>query len=228
MDLSVENISDANWDKTLRFFQESFNLKGLSIESLKQGITIESADGLTVLDFSPRFCSIKVKFPLYKSFDAILQWFPVLTEYMGLIGCMSINMFGICKFNELSYNLPPDKSVADAMRQIFSTRLLNCAYGPDESFDADASKFPELARWEKKFSMSDESTDSELTCIYGFKENIDEPNKGSLTLRTFMEYNGAPVSVADIETSAKELNHIIDCAFHWCVTDSIINQMRRP
>lgn len=185
------------------------------------GIKIESQDENIGFSFEWDYLEIKLRFPLYKSFDNLIQWFPFIHEYIQLRNVNKLSKLTIAKYNELPYLIPPTegKTVKDAMKEIFSTNLL------DEEFERDSQGFNTLNRWEKKKSVEDEEAGLRVDFSFGFFGKNDNATKGVLTLYTFVSTSGIETPLKNIDKYLNNMNNVIDDAFHWSVTSNIIKRM---
>lgn len=73
--------------------------------------------------------------------------------------------------------------------------------------------------------MTDGDSSTQVNINFGFCEKDDIASKKALTLSTSVSTMDSSTIVSDAEMRLDQMNHIIDRAFRWCVTDSIINKM---
>ena len=221
------DMSNVSREELLHFYDKAFNLS-IAPERLADGITVRDNDDQFIFGFDSNRVSLKMKFPSYKSFDLALLWFPILYNYLRVLKVECISEIIIRKYNELKYNLPSNKmDVVPAMRMIFSPDLLEYGYEEGDSFDSQASKFQELARWEKRTFMEDEETKSAVVIEYGFSQKDSQKGIGVLTMNSIVEsHDMIQVDEALLRASVQSMNLILDQAFNWSVTEGIKNQMR--
>lgn len=189
--------------------------------NIDHGIKIESREEDLCFNFEWDVFELKVRFPLYKSFDNIIQWIPLIKDYFKVRRINRFTSLAVGKFNELPYSLGENErlTVADAMREIFSGNLL------DDEFDEESRGFGQLKRWEKKKHYINADSSLRTDFVFGFSGKNENSSKGVLTLLTIVSTAGVDVSLIDITECLSNMNIVADRAFHWSVTRSIIDKM---
>ena len=125
----------------------------------------------------------------------------------------------LVKYNELSFDCQDDSfPIKEIMSSIFSKHLMKEA----KSETYDLSK---LARWERCMDLEDESSATEVEITYGYARNDLDARKGVLTLKTAVECKSV-AGIESLDEIMQSSNRLVDRAFHWCVTDEIINKMK--
>lgn len=207
------------------FSKQTFGLKDKNDKELKgygdEGTPkIESSDGTVSFVFYIDSIVLRVKYPVYKQFDSIIPFIPIVEKYLSLLEVLEIKQMRISKFNEIKYNYQSDSiSINQAMRGIFSNTIMgwNDFKNPD---------FSNVARWERKIVFNDDASNTNSIITYGFSQNESDTRKGVLTLRISVDtYDINDMSC--LEEGLKKCNHIADSAFQWSVSSSILKEMER-
>mgnify|MGYP001108439992 CR=1 FL=1 len=202
-------------------FKNVFSFEGIAFNNIEKGLSIQNGDKNIFFGFNRNNLTLKLRFPLYKEFGTALEWLPFIQKYLETLGVGELNQLSIVKYNELEYTLKSNNvDVSLAMREIFSKNLL------DEVYETDSKTFSSLNRWERKKSIEDQDTQSRVNISYGFCEKDGTANTGALTLKTVVSTLAQSINVSELRERLNEMNHIIDRAFRWCVSDSIIMQMQ--
>ncbi len=211
------------------FFKKHFGISDLKRDD-EGNIKIISQDQTIVFLFGSHFVSVKIKYPRYRSFRQIIDWEGVLSEYLSKINDDGHPSYvTIAKFNELQYELNKGEKggVLEVMSGVFSKDLLS--FNDGEEY-LKPEMFEDLSRWERKITLSDAESDSNVNVVYGFsKEEQLQKNasrRGKLTLRSDINFKAGNIGTSDFkECLANKYNRILDNAFHWCVTPGIIKAM---
>lgn len=216
-DVSAENV---NPQALSLFFKGVFSFDDITLKKIEEGLKVQSEDKNIEFGFRLDALTLKLRFPLYKEFGTAAQWIPFIEKYLETLGVSELNHLSIVKYNELEYSFKSDSvDVSLAMKEIFSENLL------DDGFRADSKTFPSLNRWERKKAIDDKDSQSSVNIIYGFCEKDGAPNTGALTLKTVVSSQETSIDRQNLRKRLDDMNHIIDRAFRWCVSDNIINKM---
>lgn len=213
---------------------KDFFKKHFGISDIKQdddgNVRIVSQDQKIVFLFGTQFVSVKIKYPVYRSFRQIMGWVDVLSEYLSIINARGhAASVTIAKFNELQYELNKGEKggVLEVMRGVFSKDLLSF---PDGKEYLKSEMFEDISRWERKIMLSDSKSASKVNVVYGFSKDeqfhMNANRRGSLTLRSDINFITDNIGTLKFkECLADKYNRILDNAFHWCVTPGIIEAM---
>lgn len=231
LSVSYLNVPDGKASETQReFLKQKFELKELKTDD-QGNIGIVSDDRTISFIFGANLTCIKIKYPRYSSFKQILEWVPLMTQYLQLNKYSGEAFISISKFNELQYELNSDANadVSEVMNQVFSDDLLKY---PDGKTKLNAEMFQDLSRWEKLNRLYDAETRSLMKIVYGFSKDEHEQGnskkKGSLTLKSEIFFNTDNIQDTPFKDSIlTKYNHILDNAFHWCVKPVIISAMEQ-
>lgn len=210
-------------DDLRTYFSEEFNVSGeAGFENDKinspEGLKIGSSDEYVIFSFLRDAALLKVKFPAYRSFDDISRFFPKLLGYMNILGVSDLITLRITKFNELHFDYKNDSfPIKEIMGHIFSSPLMK-----EVNLDLhDLSVHPRL---ERNIDFCDEESCTKANITYGYAKNDFKPKSGSLTLKTSIE-NTNRLSLSDFENEIARYNNLVDRAYHWCITEDILNSM---
>lgn len=219
------NVNEKNIDEDAisRFFKDNFKIAELKKQALgtDRGIRIQSEDKCIGFDFSFSKIELKIKYPLYKEFNNILTWLPVIMKFLSIADVNEVAQLSIRKYNELVFFMPNGRGdIPLAMKEIFSSKLLG------ENFNMDVKSFSDLNRWERKLVVEDDSEISKVNICFGFCEKDGLSSGNALTLSTSITTHNWPTGNGELQSRLEEMNLVIDRAFRWCVTDSIINKMQ--
>lgn len=114
-----------------------------------------------------------------------------------------------------------DFPVANVMKQVLHDNLISTV---DES---DFEKFNSLSRWEKMLKFDNVNEMYEAGIEFGFRRKPDvDKLHGSITLKTVITSTIAE-ELVKVEGRINDMNNVIDDMFHWSVSDSIIETMKR-
>lgn len=213
-------------DANLRFnifCKEIFHLDNANFSWLKRygeegAPKIESSDGMISFIFYIDAIHFKVKYPAYKQFGNIANYFTIAKKYISLLEVKEVSQLRITKFNEIQYNYQSDVvSIEQVMRGIFSKEILEW-----ESFKNP--DFTDVARWERKIVFSDSSDNTNALVTYGFSQSDSDMRKGSLTLKiSVVSYDISNLS--HLDDVLRDCNQIVDRGFYWSASDSILKEM---
>lgn len=164
---------------------------------------------------------IKVKFPRYKRFSDILEELTPVYEFFKILRVESVVEITIIKYNELLYNRPNEATgVGDVIKEVFTSDL----YNYNNTFDQDSHSFNDVTRWEKKISFNP-VPDEEVSIVYGFAQNEDNPLKGILILKPSISYK-AVVPLKNLKVELQRINVIVNRAFQWAVSSELIKKLQ--
>ena len=219
------NVNEKNIDEDAisRFFKDNFKIAELKKQALgtDKGIRIQSEDKCINFDFSFSKIELKIKYPLYREFNNMISWLPVILNFLRIAGVNEVSQLVIRKYNELVFSMPNGRGdIPLAMKEIFSPKLLG------ENFNMDAKSFSDLNRWERKLVVSDDTERSQVNISFGFCEKDGVSSGSALTLSTSITTHDWTTGIVDLQSRLGEMNLVIDRVFRWCVTDSIINKMQ--
>jgi len=213
---------DKVFERIHKFVETEFGIDVHKNER-KENFAIRANDGMITFLFENDSAYLKLRHPLYKSFESSEQYRDKLLKYIDTLGVGKIKRVEISKYNELHYKFEESKSsLKFVMENTFSEQLLNYGEGKKE---LDENFFNATSRWETAGSISgDDELQSKFTYQYGFCKDAESEQTGRLTLKTIMA-SEKDNSTKDLPTILEKLNLTIDEAFHWCIKKEIIDQM---
>jgi len=208
--------------RILEFTETEFNLL-VPPNERKRDFAIKSEDEMIAFQFKENSAYLKMRHPLYKSFENTKLFRDKLLKYIGTIGVEKIKRVEISKYNELLYRYEDSNSTLKVvMETIFSESLLHFGKGKKE---LDENFFNETSRWEATGNIcGEDELQSKFTYQYGFCKDAESEYSGRLTLKTIIA-SEKDNSSKDLPNILEKLNLIIDEAFHWCIRKEIIDQM---
>lgn len=188
-------------------------------ETLPDGIRVLTADESVVLEYTLHSISIQIREKAYKSFENMLEPLATAISYLEALGVDELKSVTVSKFNELKYrNSDGRYSLLQIMESAFKKHLL-------DEICLDSNGLPGLTRWERSIQKEDlEDTQTRFYIECGFVKKDTENLEGSLTLKTIIK-SATPVKLSNLKEKSLVYNQILDNAFHWCVSDSIIRIM---
>ena len=215
-------ITELLCGKVSRFFAESFGIKDVKAENLAKPVSVYSKDEMVRFYFSLSHVELAVKQPAYRSYEHIEPLRKKALEFLDMMGVESLSKVMLYKYNQLGYQLEAAGSVAEVMRDVFSSSLLG------NMTAEDMKSLDRLSRWEKSHSLKGEDeTDSSFTIEYGFRKKSLDSDTDALTLKTQIETGNVVVKRVDLPRVLSEFNQMLDNGFHWCVTTGIIDEMKK-
>ena len=205
-------------DKLKSFF-DTFQDSQVDLDNLPTGIRLFTADESVVLEYTLNRVMVQIRQKAYKSFENMMELLSVAKRYLQILGISEVRSLSISKFNELKYNNSEGKyRLEDIMSIAFKNNLMQKIWSQD-------IEMKDLTRWEKSISMADDESHSQFVIECGFQKKDAQNLSGSLTLKTLIE-SKAPVRIDDLADRATAYNQILDNAFHWCISDKIIQLMK--
>lgn len=213
--VTVDNLS--------QFYQQSFHLD-VSVAEVVNGVSFTSLDEKVRIEFLPDQLCLISRFPVYKSFESLRDfWFPLFEKYFHIVGVTLFNKIVLSKYNELDFQLQNDETtLTDLLKMVYSKDVLELASSDMERNES----FLNNVRREWIGSMSsDDDMNSVFNYEFGFRKNSDDFRSGVLTLKTTVASGSISI---DIESGLNEIsryNEVLFDGFHWCVNKSIINKM---
>lgn len=208
--------TDAYVNGLAEFVSSHYNKK-LDKDKFNGGIGLISEDNNRSIYFSSERTALRMRYPGYKSFDIILKNMSNITDYLKAFVVDAQLTVYIIKFNEMTYEFKRDTQldIESAMRAVFSRELIG-----DVNIDREA------VRWEKEIQFDDDETQTIMRLTYGYKKDDLNPNRGSLILKSSISFDVANATEIT-EERLSPLNELLDSAFHWCVNDDVIKNMRQ-
>lgn len=205
----------------LREFFQQFIGADIQIEDfLRNGyINIFSTDHFIDLKFSLSYAEVKISAQKYTSFELAKSYWQMLYDFLAAICIDSVSKLVLRKFNALYFKAESQYyDVQSVMDEVFCDELM--------ALMADVDKEGALNSIEKTQTFEDAKTNTLLTAVFGIKKSDTSEKNDHLTLVTTVESNQGPVPVGELPTCAEQYNQILFDAFHWCVKDSIIQNMK--
>lgn len=209
-------------DELTKFANDRFNLD-IFKDWQGQEEVVMSSDNLVKFSFLKDEVKIRLRYPLYKRFDNILQYLPYMDDFLSARKAKSISEITIVKYNEINYTLPPNDSLSaqNAMTDFFSEALLKNA----DVIDMQESDFKNLTRWEKKAFYNDDDEGLNVCIVYGFAVNPEDTCRGSLILKPSVSRRFQNLSVGNLTPELKSLNRVVFQAFHWSIKQEIFSKL---
>lgn len=221
--LEFEPVSQTSLNKEVMsaFFRQFPGLENADVtENLADGIAIFSEDRNVGFRFSLSNVEVKLKTPLYVSFDQAEAFWKKLSEYLSALSVEFVSGLVVRKSSELCFKRGGGIfDVKKLMKEVFCDELT-----ADTAF-RNAS-FKDVNRWERSWSAEDTENRSRFMAIYGFKLSDYNNQDDRLTLVTSIESIDCEIPVSTLESKEKQYNKVLFDAFHWCVKDEIIEKMK--
>lgn len=205
------------------FFAREFQLKS-KIDGNFSGVIINSNNSLVKFEFTPNCCSVRVRYPAYRSFESILQWVPKLNKFLSVLGVSSLKSLSICKYNELEYEMPNgiDAELKILIHNVFSDEICKIHH---KQIQKAGANFNTVSRWEVCGDIKGgDEWNSSFRYEMGYSRKSTDLNKGLLTLRTTLEAIN-PI-VLPIDNVLWEFNSVLDAGFQWIIRKEIIDRMK--
>lgn len=204
------------------FFQNKFGLAGVKMEEMPKAVSVFSKDNNIRFAFGLSRVDLSIKRDAYRSFVEIDSYLQMVYSFLSALNRDFATKIIFSKYNELGYEAKENTTVAEVMEGVFSGDLLESM----TKRDRDAQKH--LSRWEKIVSANgDDETKSTFMIEYGFSKKPESTIGSCLTLKTLIESNVEEISFSDIPRVLTEYNQILDNAFHWSVSDQVLNAMKK-
>lgn len=207
--------------EVLKEFFEQFTGANIQVEDfLKNGsINIFSSDHFIDLKFSLTYAEVKICAQKYTSFELAKPYWQMLYDFLAALRIESVSKLILRKYNALYFKAESQNyDVKSVMDEVFCEELM--------ALMADIDKDSSLNSIEKTQTFEDSETDTLFNAVFGIKKSDTSEKNDHLTLVTTVESNQGTVSVGEIPTRAELYNKILFDAFHWCVKDSIIQNMK--
>ena len=204
------------------FFAMEFGLSNVVMEKMPKAISVFSKDNQIRFSFGLSRVDLHIKRQAYRSYTDIAPLLNKIYRYLDVIGCRVANKIFYSKYNELAYEAKDETPVAKVMEGVFSADLL------DSMTTRDRQVQKRLSRWEKIIqARGSDGTDSLFTIEYGFIKKTEGVARNSLTLKNLIESQTHEIPISSIPEVLADYNQILDNAFHWCVSDLILNEMNK-
>lgn len=207
--------------EVLKEFFEQFTGANIQVEDfLKNGsINIFSNDHFIDLKFSLNYAEVKICAQKYTSFELAKPYWQMLYDFLAALRIDSVDKLVLRKFNALYFKAESQSyDVKSVMDEVFCDELM--------ALMADIDKENSLNSIEKTQTFADSSTNTLFNAVFGIKKSDTSEKNDHLTLVTTVESNKGPLAVGEIPVRAEQYNEILFDAFHWCVKDSIIQNMK--
>jgi len=204
------------------FFVKNFGLANVKMEEMPKAVSVFSKDNNIKFAFGLSRVDFSIKRDAYRSFAEISPFLQIVYNFLSSINCDVVTKIIFSKYNELGYEANENTTVAKVMEGVFSGDLLESMTRRDR----DTQK--QLSRWEKIVRANgNDATNSTFTIEYGFSKKPESTVESSLTLKTLIESQIEQIPFSDIPAVLVEYNQILDNAFHWCVSDQVLNAMKK-
>lgn len=204
------------------FFEKKFSLANVKMEEMPKAVSVFSHDNNIKFAFGLSRVDFSIKREAYRSFVEIEPYLHIVYSFLSAMNRDAVTKIIFSKYNELGYEAKENTAVAEVMEGVFSGDLLESM----TKRDREAQKH--LSRWEKIIRVDgDDATNSTFTIEYGFSKKPESAVESSLTLKTLIESQIVQIPFADIPAVLVEYNQILDNAFHWCVSDQVLNAMKK-
>jgi len=215
-------LSDDLQKSAGEFFAAEFGLPKIKMEEMPKAISVFSKDGKIRFSFGLSRVDLNIKREAYRSFADITSLLHKIYRYLGVMNCQVVNKIFFSKYNELAYEAKQETAVAEVMEGIFSADLLGSMTKQDRQVQKS------LSRWEKiVHAKGDDDTNSIFTIEYGFIRKPEGVVGSSLTLKTLIESQISEIPVSLIPNVLTDYNQVLDNAFHWCMSDMVLNEMKK-
>lgn len=215
-------LSDDLQKSAGEFFAAEFGLPNVLMGEMPKAVSVFSKDDKIRFSFGLSRLGLRIKREAYRSFEDIAPLLNKTYKYLGVMGCQVVDKIIFSKYNELAYEAKQETAVAEVMEGIFSADLLSSMTKRDRQVQKS------LSRWEKVIhAKGDDDTDSFFTIEYGFIKKPEGVEGSSLTLKTLIESQKSEIPVSSIPRVLTDYNQVLDNAFHWCVSDIVLNEMKK-
>lgn len=215
-------LSDDLQKRASGFFEKNFGLANVKMEEMPKAVSVFSKDNNIKFAFGLSRVDFSIKRDAYRSFVEIGQYLQIIYNFLSSINRDAVTKILFSKYNELGYEAKENTAVAEVMEGVFSGDLLESM----TKRDRDTQK--QLSRWEKIVRANgNDATNSTFTIEYGFSKKPESAVGSSLTLKTLIESQIEKILFSDIPAVLIEYNQILDNAFHWCVSDQVLNAMNK-
>ena len=217
---SEVHLSDELQKRASEFFEIKFGLADVKMEEMPKAVSVFSKDNNIIFAFGLSRVDFSIKREAYRTFVELDSYLHIIYDFLSAMNCDVVTKIIFSKFNELGYEAKENTAVAEVMEGVFSGDLLASMTKRDRETQKN------LSRWEKIIRADgDDATNSTFTIEYGFSKKPESAVESSLTLKTLIESQIGQISIADIPAVLIEYNQILDNAFHWCVSDQVLNAM---
>lgn len=217
------NVEVKNADVAkLQAYFEQFHGADIKAEEflVKERISVFSDDHNVDLSFGLNYVEVKLSIPAYSTFDAAMPFWTMLTGYLEALGVKMVSKLMVRKYSALYFKSDnADYDVCDVMNQVFCKelmRLIPKTAGTDKT----------LSSLEKTWVAKDEESGTVFYAVFGIKKSDSVVKSDHLTLVTSIETEGKPFGTEEVISRAKLYNKTLFDAFHWCVKEEIINEMK--
>lgn len=204
------------------FFEKNFGLTNVKMEEMPKAVSVFSKDNNIKFAFGLSRVDFSIKRDAYRSFVEISPYLQIIYNFLSSINRDVVTKIIFSKYNELGYEANENTAVAKVMEGVFSADLL------ESMTKRDRNTQKQLSRWEKIVRANgNDDTNSTFTIEYGFSKKPESAVGSSLTLKTLIESQIEQIPSSDIPAVLVEYNQILDNAFHWCVSDQVLNAMKK-
>lgn len=221
--VEFNNVEAKNVDVAkLQAFFNQYQGAGLKAEDflVKERISVFSNDHNVDLGFGLNFVSVKLSIPAYSTFDAAMPFWGMLTGYLDALGVKMVTKLMVRKYSALYFKSDnADYDVRDVMNEVFCKELMKL-------IPTTAGTYKALSSLEKTWMAKDEEGGTVFNAVFGIKKSDSVGKSDHLTLVTSIETEGKPFGTEEIICRAKSYNKTLFDAFHWCVKEEIINEMK--
>lgn len=215
-------LNDDLQKSTGEFFATEFGLPKIMMEEMPKAASVFSKDDKIRFSFGLSRVDLGIKREAYRSFADITPLLHKIYRYLGVMNCQVVNKIYFSKYNELAYEAKQETTVAEVMEGIFSADLISSMTKQDRQVQK------RLSRWEKiVHEKGDDDTNSIFTIEYGFIKKPEGVVGSSLTLKTLIESQKSEIPVSFIPNVLTDYNQVLDNAFHWCMSDMVLNEMKK-
>lgn len=207
--------------ETLQEFFEQFTNAGIKVEDFLKNkyIRVFSNDQLIDFMFTLKYAEIKITAPKYTSFDEARPIWNLFYEYLDALHIESVDKLIVRKYNALHFQAGGQNyDIKSVMGLVFCEKLMA------QMTDIDKDKT--LNSIEKTWSQEDVESNSLLNVVFGIKKSDTAGKHDHLTLVLSVESLQGPIQRSFIQEQVEYYNNVLFDAFHWCVKDGIIQNMK--
>lgn len=205
----------------LHEFFEQFTNAGIKVEDFLKNefIRVFSNDQLIDFMFTLNYAEVKIASPRYTSFEEAKPIWNLLFGYLDALRIESVSKLIVRKYNALHFQTEGQNyDIKSVMGLVFCDELMA------QMTDIDKDKT--LNSIEKTWTKDDVESNSLLSIVYGIKKSDTAAKHDHLTLILSAESLQGPIQRSSIQDQVIYYNNVLFDAFHWCVKDGIIQNMK--
>ena len=169
--------------------------------------------------FTLNYAEVKIAALRYTSFEEAKPIWNLFYGYLDALCIESVSKLIVRKYNALHFQTGgKNYDIKSVMGLVFCDELM------DQMTDVDMNKT--LNSIEKNWTKEDVESNSLLSIVYGIKKSDTAAKHDHLTLVLSAESLQGPVQRNFIQEQVEFYNNVLFDAFHWCVKDGIIQNMK--